>query len=299
MIGSINSSADSFLANIERLQARAERAQRQISSGLRVINPSDDPDQVGAILQTSSNLARNEQIGRNLGLVKAEVDGAEQALSAAILTLEGASVVGAQGANFAQTAATRSGLALEVENLLKRLVANANTNVVGRYVFSGDSDQVAAYSVDLTTATGTTAYAGTASTREVADPRGGAIPVSQSAQQIFDAPGASAFAAVNDLRVALLANDEPGIKASIEALRIAHDRMSDSLSFYGLVQNEVADGLEAAKALTLRLTADLSEARSADLVEASSELIDARLHLDATFSARARVPGTSLFDYLG
>ena len=67
MINSINSSADNFLVDISRTQARSERAQRQLSSGLRVSKPSDDPDQVGNILQLSSNLSRNEQIGTQSG----------------------------------------------------------------------------------------------------------------------------------------------------------------------------------------------------------------------------------------
>ena len=298
MVNGINSSADSFLANIQRLQDRVERAQQQISSGLRITKASDAPDQVGAMLQASSDLARNAQIGQNLDNVKVEVDGAEQALATALKTLESASVLGSQGANFNQTTAVRSSLAVAVQDLLDRLIANANTRVAGRYVFSGDADQIEAYSQDLSTATGTTPYAGTAATREVQDPQGGTFPTSQTAQEIFDAPGASVFAAVNALRVALLADDETAIIASVADLKVAHEHLSESLSFYGTVQNEVARGREAVKTLEHRLTTQLSELRDADLVEASTELVNVKLHLDAAFSARAGVPRTSLFDYL-
>ncbi len=223
MINSINPSADNFLVDINRLEARAERAQRQLSSGLRVSQPSDDPVQVSNILQISSAVARNDQIGANLNLVKAEVDGASQTLSTAVATLEKISVLGTQGANFDQTAETRAGLASEVQDLLQQLVVAANAAVGGRYVFSGDSDQTQPYALDLTTATGVTAYAGSAATRQVEDPRGGTFPISQTAQQIFDAPGAaSVFGAVNSLRVALLANDQAGVTAAVGALTAAH-----------------------------------------------------------------------------
>src|SRR4051794_15378301 len=118
MINSINTQADSFLANVARLQASAERAQQQIGSGLRVVDASDDPDHAGQIVQSGSDVARNEQIGKNLDRVKAEVDGAEQALSASVSTLESISVLAAQGANFDQTAQSRSDLAAQVETLL-------------------------------------------------------------------------------------------------------------------------------------------------------------------------------------
>jgi flagellar hook-associated protein 3 FlgL len=299
MINSINPSADNFLVNIDRLQARSERAQRQLSSGLRVTKPSDDPDQVGNILQTSSSLARNSQIGVNLARVKAEVDGGSQALSTAVATLEKVSVLGAQGANFTQTAASRTSIANEVQDLLERLVANANTSVEGRYVFGGDTDQTPPYLNDLTTATGATPYAGSAATRSVEHPDGGTFPVSQTAQQIFDAPGASVFAAVNSLRTALLANDQPGIDAALKDLTTAHDQLGESLSLYGSIQNEVDDGIAAAKTIGLRLTGNLSSIRDADAVAAAIDLNDTKLSLDAAFSARAKVPRTSLFDFLG
>src|SRR5690348_5430827 len=105
MINSINPSADNFLLDIDRLQARADRAQRELSSGLRVIQPSDDPDRVAAIVQLGADIARNQQIGRNLDDVKIESDTAEQTLQAALSTLEQINVIGAQGANFDKTAA--------------------------------------------------------------------------------------------------------------------------------------------------------------------------------------------------
>src|SRR5258708_7980199 len=154
MINSINPSADNFLVDINRLEARSERAQRQLSSGLRVSQPSDDPDQISNILQLSSSVARNDQIGVNLGFVKAEVDSSSQTLSTAVATLEKISVLGAQGANFVQTAQTRTALAGEVQGLLEQLVAAANPSVGGRYVFSGDSDQTQPSALDLPPATG-------------------------------------------------------------------------------------------------------------------------------------------------
>src|SRR5437879_2739833 len=113
MINSINPSADNFLVNIDRIQARSERAQRQLSSGLRVAKPSDDPDQIANILQIGSSIARNDQIGRNLDRAKTEVDIASQALARAVSVVEKIEVLGAQGANFDQTTSTRAGLANE------------------------------------------------------------------------------------------------------------------------------------------------------------------------------------------
>src|SRR5262249_44899063 len=118
--------------------------------------------------------------------------------------------------------------------------------------------------------------------------------------QIFDAQGAaSVFGAVNSLRVALLADDQAAVTASIGALKTAHAHLGESLSFYGSIQNEVDAGISDVKSTGIRLSTNLAALREADLVGASLALNDAKLSLDAAFSARAKVPRTSLFDFLG
>jgi len=299
MIQNISPSADAFLAAINQIEAKIARAQGEIGNGLRVNKPSDDPSVVSDILQINSTLARNTQIGQNLTNVKAEVNGGEAALSSAVSTLDNVATLASQAANFNRTAADRAEAAVQIQDQLQNLIGDANTSVGNRYVFSGDTDQTAPYALDLTTTNGTTTYAGTAATRQVEDPRGGSFAVSQTAQQIFDAPGASVFAVVNAIRVALLANDPTGVTTALASLRIAQDSLNGSLAYYGGVQNQVADATEATSTIGLQLTANLSAVRDADVVSVASDLTTAQLQLQAAFSARAKFPATSLFNFLG
>jgi flagellar hook-associated protein 3 FlgL len=299
MIQNISPSADAFLAAINQLEAKVARAQGEIGNGLRVNKPSDDPSVVSDILQINSTLARNTQIGQNLSNVKAEVNGGEAALSSAVSTLDNVATLASQASNFNRTAADRAEAAVQIQDQLQNLIGDANTSVGGRYIFSGDSDQAAPYALDLTTTNGTTPYAGTAATRQVEDPRGGSFAVSQTAQQIFDAPGASVFAAVNAVRVALLANDPTGVTTALASLRIAQDNLNGSLAYYGGVQNQVADATDATSTIGLQLTANLSAVRDADVVSVASDLTTAQLQLQAAFAARAKFPATSLFNFLG
>jgi flagellar hook-associated protein 3 FlgL len=299
MIQSISPSADAFLAAINQLEAKVARAQGEIGSGLRVNKPSDDPSVVSDILQINSTLARNTQIGQNLSNVTAEVNGGEAALSSAVSTLDNVATLASQASNFNRTAADRAEAAVQIQDQLQNLIGDANTSVGSRYVFSGDADQTAPYALDVTTTNGTTPYAGTAATRQVEDPRGGSFAVSQTAQQIFDAPGASVFAAVNAVRVALLANDPTGVTTALASLRIAQDSLNGSLAYYGGVQNQVVDATAATSTIGLQLTANLSAVRDADVVSVASDLTTAQLQLQAAFSARAKFPATSLFNFLG
>ncbi len=298
MIQGINPSADAFLADVEQLQSRLTTDQQQISSGLRVVQPSDDPGSVSDTLTLSASVSRNTQIGLNLKNVTAEVSGAETALSTAITTLDHVASLAAQGASSNATADTRTQLASEVQDALQNLIGNANTTVNNRYIFSGDSDQTPPYTLDLTSANGVAAYAGSAATRQIEDPRGGTFAISQSAQQIFDSSNGSVFGAVNSLRVALLNNDTAGINTALSSLTTAQQQINQSLGFYGTAQNDVADATTASQTLGLQLQTSLGGVQDADVVQATSDLSQAELNLQAAFEARGKFPDTSLFNFL-
>ena len=172
MTSGIDASTAKFLTDLSNVQARSERAQRQISSGLKITVASDSPDEISKLLQTRVNLAHNTQVATNLGRVKFEVDTAEQALGDATTILDRIRVIGAQGASGTQTASANRLLSSEAGTLLDRLVGIANTVVDGRYIFSGDSDRNPAYTRDSSQPNGVSAYGGSAATRQAQHPAG-------------------------------------------------------------------------------------------------------------------------------
>lgn len=314
MISPVDSSAQRFLADLERIQQRLQRAQAEISSGLRVRSPSDDPDALSQILISRARLELTTQIEQNLGRVKVEVDTAEQALRSAVSAVERALQLGTQGANSTQTPATRRMLAAEVEGLLEQMVRLASTRVEGRYIFSGDADQNVPYTLDLNQPSGVSPYAGSQATREALHPAGTRFQVARSAQQIFDDPSASVFGALNALRKALLegpsapqgdpayqaqfAAQTAAIDAALVALRKAHAHLNEQLSFYGAVQNRLSEGISFARQLMVREQNLLSVLRDADIAAAAIALAQATTHQQAALSARAQMPRGSLFNYL-
>jgi flagellar hook-associated protein 3 FlgL len=191
MISSLNAFDQQFLNNLNHIAERMEHAQRQISTGVKLERVSDDPDQVSTLLNTRARLATADQIYSNLGRVKAEVDATEQALQSAVTLFERVRTLGAQGATGTQTAGTRAVIAQEVGSLLEQLVALTGTQVEGRYIFSGDADQLLPYTVDLGLPTPVSAYLGATSSRGVQHPNGTTFQVGHTAQDIFDSATSS------------------------------------------------------------------------------------------------------------
>ncbi|MGI8991243.1 MAG: flagellin [Bryobacteraceae bacterium] len=305
MSTTIDPSGEQFLADLSRVQATFARAQRQVTSGLKVSEASDAPDRIGALLQLQANLGRNTQIQSNLGLVKTDVDTAEQTVGQVIQLADQAAGFAAQGANSTQTADSRLVLAQQVQGIQEQLVSLTQANVQGRFIFGGDADQVAPYQLDLTSPNGVIRANRTSATRQIEDPAGGTFIVAKTAQDLFDrrnpddtfAPD-NLFVGLNDLRVALTANNPAGIQTAITELRQATSYVNTQQAFYGGVQNRIAAATAFAARNDTSLRTQLSAGRDADIAAAAIDLTSSQTQLQAAFDARAKTPKTSLFDFL-
>ena len=269
MISTISPASQVFLAGVDQIQQRISQANQQITSGLKINVASDAPDQVGELLQLRANQQQNTQIQSNLGLELSGAQSADSAIGSAIQLMDSAAQIAANGVNTTQTAQTRATLAQQVQGLLTQMVDISQTQVQGRYIFSGDDDQNPSYQLDLTASNGVDQLTTAGSTRQIQNPEGGTFQASLTAQHIFDsqnANGGSApdnvFNALNSLRTALLNNDQPGITASQNMLNQASTHLNNSQSFYGNVENQIQSATSFAGTYSTQLqTADFRHRR--------------------------------------
>src|SRR6266481_4289391 len=108
-----------FLNGMDRIQAREQRAQQQLTTGLKINTLSDDPDHIASLMQVRTSLAQTQQIASNLGRVKTETDAAEGALSNAVKLLENVSTLASEGQPTTQTADSRGAIAGEIGSALQ------------------------------------------------------------------------------------------------------------------------------------------------------------------------------------
>ncbi len=300
MIPTLKPSDQQFLNQLNRISDRMLSAQRQVTTGVRISQVSDDPDQISTLLQARANLSSAQQIQSNLGRVQAEVDSGEQALQSAVTLFERARTLGAQGASGTYDAGSRAAIAQEIGSVLQQMVGVASTQVEGRYIFSGDTDQAAPYTVDLSQSTPVSAYLGSDATRLAQHPNGTTFRVSHTAQQIFDStdPATNVFGALTNLRDALLSNDDTAITTAVDGLKVVGDHLNSELAFYGTTQNTVAAAQDFGQRLQVQLKTQISGLEDADLSQAILELNQGKVQQQAALNSRSQLPQTTLFDFL-
>ena len=301
MISSLDPSAIAFLNNLNRIGDRMERVQRQLSTGFRVARVSDSPPDISTLLVAKANLDATQQIQANLSRFQVETDAAEQTLSTAVRLFDQVSTLGAEGDTSLQTAAGRLILADQIGSLLQQMAGLAAISTEGRYIFSGDSDQQIPYTVDPAQVNPVSSYLGSGATRRAQHPNGTTFPISLTAQEIFDSPdpATNVFGAILTLRDALLSNDDASIQAAVGALPKVAEHLNRELAFYGATQNRIAEATDFSHTLTTQLHAQISALQDADIAAAALELTQAQTQQQAALTARARLPRSTLFDYLG
>jgi flagellar hook-associated protein 3 FlgL len=301
MISSLDAASLSFLNGMDQIQQRAQRAQQEMTTGLKINSVSDAPDQIAGLWETRSQLNQATQTDTNLARVKTEVDTAESTISSAVTLVERAQTLSSQGVTGTTSAQSRQDIASELGGILQQLVSTANTTVEGRYIFSGDSDQQAPYSIDLTQTNPISSYQGSTSTRQIQGADGTTFSIAKTAQDIFDDPTGqqNIFAAINNMRLALMNNDQTAMDAVMPNVQSAGTYLNQQLAFYGVTQNRVTSETDFAQNYENQLKTQLSGIEDADLTQAITEMQQAVTQQTAALSSRAKLPKTSLFDYLG
>ncbi len=306
MLSFVDSAGSVFLANLSQIETANENTQAQISSGLKVSQPSDAPDQISQLLNLQANLSANTQIQSNLTNVQASATSADQALTTTLQLADQAASLGAQGAGSTATSTTRQQLAQQVQAIFTQVLSISQTSLGGRYIFGGDSDTNPSYQADPANPNGVDRLSSALNTSPVEDTSGNLISTGLTAGQIFDhrnsddslAPD-NLFAALTSLSTALNNNDTAGINTAIGSVQQASQYVNTQQSFYGALQNRLTSSLTTAQTLSVSLTSQISSIRDTDLSQAAIQLTQGTTEYQAALEAQSKVPHTSLFDYLG
>jgi flagellar hook-associated protein 3 FlgL len=300
MLDPLDSSSHQFLLAMDRQNQRLEHAQQQVSSGKRIQTASDSPDQISELLQVRGDIALNLQIRANLASYKMETDMASTVIEQASSILNSAKSLTSMGLNGTLAPALQADLVQEVESFMQDMIGIAGTEVNGRHIFSGDSDQTMPYTLDFTQTNGVSAYAGSSSTRQAQHPNGSSFGIARTAQEIFDSPsaGENVFGALANLRTALLANDSGAIQSALIGIQSAQEHLRGDAVSYGMVQSRLSKSTDDAAGRDAQLQSQLGALENADMTASILELQDAQFQRQAVLAARAKVPATSLFDYI-
>jgi flagellar hook-associated protein 3 FlgL len=133
-------------------QAKATKTQLQLSSGLKILTPADDPSASVRVLDYQQSIAKTTQYQDNIETARARNNVEDSALNSSVNVLQRARELAVQSLNSgALTATDKKAMEQEVRQLLDNMVGIANTkNANGEYIFSGDLSGTQPFKYDST-----------------------------------------------------------------------------------------------------------------------------------------------------
>jgi flagellar hook-associated protein 3 FlgL len=144
---------------MQQSQQALSVALQQVSTGLRVNQPSDDPAAAANMVISLAGSANVDQYTSNVSAVTAQMDTADSALSAITTSLNTAITLGTSGASGTVSVANKQAIAAQLQGILTSVVSQANSAYQGVYVFAGSANNIPPFVAASSTYTSTSGSA--------------------------------------------------------------------------------------------------------------------------------------------
>ena len=286
-----------LLTAIEHTQQEVQTDELQISSGLSVNVPSDDPAAAALLAQNADQISQTDQFQRSLGSVQGEIQNADSSLNSVITSLQQAITLGTEGANGTVNDADRESIAVQVQGIQSQLLSLANLSYQGNYVFSGTATQTTPYVLDANSSSGVL-YQGNTGVNSITLGDNYTQQTNLPGSQIFSAPGGDVFQSIQDLILGLQSGNTSSIGAAVTEISNASDHVNAQAVFYGNALNQLTSQSTYLSTQSTQLSQQENTEGAADLPAVISNLTTAQTSLQATLEAIAQTSQTNLFSFL-
>ena len=275
------------LRDLQVNYAGLARVQEQVSTARKLNRASDDPAQARVAVKVRDSLNALAQHLRNIDTADRLTSTAETALSSAGDAIIRLKELALQAANGSNTAADRSAILSEVNQLGEQLVGLANTRNGEDYVFSGQRTRTPAY------ASAGAPYDGDTNSLNARIAPGVTLATNVTADVAFG----PALAAVVQLQADLGAGIAPA-PATLGAIDAGLDAVLGARTRIGAIVNRLDSTrtfVESSQQAAIKLLSDLEDADMAEVISAAAQR---QAVYEAALSVNAKILRRSLIDEL-
>lgn len=286
----------SSLSQLDANRTAIDTLQAQVSSGLRLTKPSDDPVGVSEVMHSNSSLTAITQYQRNIDAATARNTSEGTALDQLTNLLSRAKELAVAQSTGTANDATRKTAAAEMEQLFNTAVSLAGTKNGSEYLFGGDAVTQTPFTVTGTGSTLDFTTTNPSGSRSVAIAAGQSLVATHDGQQVFGDSGI--LAALRDATRALQSGNQANVTASMSALDSSFDNIQVIQGEQGARANALDVASQNLTALKANLTAYKTQLQGVDIESAVTELVTKQTSYQAAMLATSKILGMTLTDYL-
>jgi len=301
------------LTGMSDLQSRIARLQQEVSTGKKLLQPSDDPSGYVKIQSLKQSEAAFEQYGRNISVANQRLSQEDSVLGEVVISttrLEELAIAGANGTN---DPSARRAIISEMEQISDEIATLANSvDSSGDFIFAGFQSRIKPF---LKATDGSISYLGDSGRREVEIAKGVLTATSSSGREVFmqvsqpdGLPSASIFSIIKSAIETLKLGDSPNpaTQAKVNQARTdAVSKMKSAMEHFSTYQTICGSRLQKVESVRdigqSAITSSKimrSTIEDSKIEEVATELSQKSLNLTASQTTFARIAQLSLFNFL-
>lgn len=288
------------LTNLNAQSRRILELQEQLSSGLRVNRPSDDPIDARRAVSIRQQISENEQFQSNITDASPHLSESSSQFEIIVDVVQRANVLTLQGANETNNQLQLDTIALEINQLLETVLESANHQTNRRFIFGGTRTLQVPFVATRSPSGDISAVAYTGNQVNIE------VEIATNLRVVINENGARAFQSSVDLfqtligiRDDLRAGNQANLSNTrLDELETARNQVLLSQSRIGAVQNRLEQASASTEDFVLQLRAVLSDKIEADFADVVVNLNSQQNAYTAALNAAGRVIQPSLLDFL-
>jgi len=275
------------------------RLQQQLSSGKRIMTPSDDPIGAARAHELAQSISLNTQYTDNRHRAADSLQQVDSTLGSVSNLIQSVRTMAVAAGNPAFSDSERQMMAIELRGHFDELLGLANTkDEQGNYLFSGFQGNTRPFEQ---TANGVE-YKGDQGQRLIQVSSSRQLPVSETGEAVFGPDGSNMFQTIDGFIGAL---ETPGgaalsgaVSIALQDLDIALDNVLAKRAAVGSRLQEVDALQQIGEDTAIQYQQSLSRLQDLDFAQAISDMTRQQALLEAAQKTFTRVSGLSLFNLI-
>ena len=282
-------------------QTRVGRLQEEISTGKRILQPSDDPSGYAKISSLKQGEASAGQYDRNMGVAIQRLSQEDSVLKEAMNAAVRLQELAIRGANDMLNQSDRASLGTEMKQISEQLATLGNTvDANGDYLFSGFQAKVRPFDID---SDGAVTFNGDGGRREVEIAKGVKTATSSSGSEVFmqvRMPGKTGSVSIFDVIKGAADALAGGLTSGpyLNKMKAALDHFTSYQTISGSRLQKVESVQNLAEAAMTSSKVMRSSLEDANIEDLATEMQHQLLTLNASQTTFTRIAQLTLFNYL-
>ncbi|MCF8096073.1 MAG: flagellar hook-associated protein FlgL [Desulfobacteraceae bacterium] len=305
-------------SNLESMSNRLYDLRQEAATGKKMNRPSDNPSAIRPLLNYQM---RAQSTDRYLDQIKTS-QGNMQVLDSNLDQIENTLVAAKEATIAVQNGSVndtdRQTYADKISQLFDEMLQAGNTQVNGKYVFSGYQDTTQAFTVNTAydpaaydptdASTWAVQYHGDDNSKSVEIAPGKQIQVGLTGNELFlgdadndselDTSGTDLFSTLKNLERAIRANDAAGIEAGMGELEQGADQVRRLRGKMGNNAWRIERAGQQLEDASIEFEEIISGYEDADVLEVFSELVQHETAFEAALNVTTRISKLSILNYM-